>query len=169
VVEPGFKYNLSDVQSAIGIPQLRNLDRFIRIQRSYAALYNELFGGMAEIELPPDRPDSGHSWHLYTLRLNLDSLQISRDEFIDRLQAKRIGASVHFIPIPLHSFFAPFAARPENFCPAALELFPRLVSLPLYPAMTESDIVHVAETTKDILRAARKKTYAVAAGPSWVG
>lgn len=163
VLAPGFKYNLSDVQSAIGLHQLQKLERFIEVRARYARLYNEALGGVEEFELPPDKPDCRHSWHLYTLRLNLDRVSIDRDEFIDALRVKGIGASVHFIPIPLHPFFAAFAQRPENRCPKALALYPRLVSLPLYPAMTERQVEHVAESAKTIARAShRKKLFATA-------
>lgn len=157
VLFPGFKYNLTDLQSAIGLHQLRKLDRFIETRTRYAGLYNHLLGGVEEVELPPDRPDSRHAWHLYMLRLKLEELQITRDEFITELRERGIGSSVHFIPIPLHRFFAPFANRPENRCPRALALYPRLVSLPLYPAMSEAEIEFVAESTRDILQKARKR------------
>jgi dTDP-4-amino-4,6-dideoxygalactose transaminase len=159
VLQPGFKYNLSDIQSAIGIHQLRKLDGFIDAQESHAALYNELFAGTEELELPPDRTDSRHSWHLYTIRLNLPVLRISRDDFIEEMRMRGIGTSVHFIPIPLHPFFAEYGKRPENSCPAALALYPRLVSLPLYPAMSQHEVEFVAAEVKDILWRGNKKAY----------
>ena len=91
------------------------------------------------------------------LRLNLDRIEISRDEFIVELNKKGIGVSVHFIPIPLHPFFAPFAGRPENQCPRAMALYPRLISLPLYPAMTEAEVEYVAESAKAIARQASSR------------
>jgi len=157
VLAPGFKYNLSDIQSAIGLHQLRRLEHFVEIRRRYASLYNALLEDAEEFDLPPDRADSRHSWHLYTLRLNLEKLSITRDEFIVQLRKKGIGTSVHFIPIPLHPFFAAFARRPENRCPKALSLYPRLISLPLYPAMTEDQVVYVAEKAKEIALENRTK------------
>lgn len=151
VLAAGFKYNLSDIQSAIGIHQLRRLEDFIRIRTRYARLYNQLLGEVEELELPPEKADCRHSWHLYMLRLRLDRLSISRDEFILELQASGIGASVHFIPIPLHPFFAGFARRPENHCPNALALYPRLISLPLYPGMSEAQVEYVAEAVKQVV------------------
>jgi perosamine synthetase len=163
VLAPGFKYNLSDIQSAIGVHQLRKLERFVEVRTRYAQLYGKVLGDVAEIELPPDRDDCRHAWHLYTLRLNLDRLTITRDEFITEMQARGVGTSVHFIPIPLHPFFAPYSGRPENHCPEALALYPRLVSLPLYPGMTEAQVEYVAETTKQIVRANRKDKFFVTA------
>jgi dTDP-4-amino-4,6-dideoxygalactose transaminase len=157
VSRPGFKYNLSDIQSAIGIHQLRKLEGFIEARTRLVETYNRVFAGVEEFELPPDRLDCRHSWHLYMLRLNLDLLANNRDEFILELNRKGIGTSVHFIPVPLHPFFAPFATRPENQCPEALALYRRLVSLPLYPGMTTEQVEFVAETATKIARSMRKK------------
>lgn len=161
VLRPGFKYNLSDLQSAVGIHQLRKLSAFIDIRTRYAQLYNQLFGDMEEFECPPDRSDCRHSWHLYTLRLNLDKLEIDRDQFIVQLKQRGVGTSVHFIPIPEHPFFAEYATQARNQCPRALALYPRLVSLPLYPAMTEAQVHHVAAAAKEIAWQARKRKLVV--------
>jgi dTDP-4-amino-4,6-dideoxygalactose transaminase len=157
VLVSGFKYNLSDIQSAIGLHQLRKLEHFIEVRTRYAERYHEILAGIEEFELPPDNPASRHSWHLYMLRLNLEKIGITRDQFIVELRNRGIGTSVHFIPIPLHPFFARFADRPENQCPQAMALYPRLVSLPLYPAMTIAQVEQVAESAKDIARKSRKK------------
>jgi dTDP-4-amino-4,6-dideoxygalactose transaminase len=164
VLRPGFKYNLSDIQSAIGLHQLRKLEHFVRIRTEIASRYNNALAGIAEVELPPDRGSARHSWHLYMLRLNLVQIEIDREEFIRALRRRGIGTSVHFIPIPLHPFFAASAGRPENYCPRALELYPRLVSLPLYPAMTDWQIEHVIASVKQILLATRRaKSFGVPA------
>ena len=157
VLRPGFKYNLTDIQSAIGIHQLRKLDCFIKARTQYAQAYNRAFADVEEFELPPDKDYCRHSWHLYMLRLNLEKLEISRDEFIVELTKRGIGASVHFIPIPLHPFFASFTDRPENQCPCAAVLYPRLISLPLYPGMTESQVNYVTESAREIARQARRR------------
>jgi dTDP-4-amino-4,6-dideoxygalactose transaminase len=157
VVDTGFKYNLTDIQSALGIIQLRKLESFIETRARYAQIYNQALAGMEEIELPPDGPRFRHSWHLYVLRLNLDLLKIDRREFIEQLRRKGVGASVHFMPIPLHPFFAkmPLAEKP---CPRALNLYPRIVSLPLYPAMSEEQVHYVAACVSEIVAANRIRT-----------
>jgi dTDP-4-amino-4,6-dideoxygalactose transaminase len=157
VLQPGFKYNLTDIQSAIGIHQLRKLESFIDTRARYAQIYNRTFADVEEFETPPDRDFCRHSWHLYTLRLNLGKLEVTRDEFILELKKRGIGASVHFIPIPLHPFFASLAHRTENRCPQAMDLYHRMVSLPLYPAMTESQVEFVAESAKEIARKTRRR------------
>jgi dTDP-4-amino-4,6-dideoxygalactose transaminase len=151
VVECGFKYNLSDLQSAVGIHQLRKLEDFTERRTRYAERYNEAFADIDEIELPEISVDGRHAWHLYALRLNLEALTIDRARFIAELRQRNVGASVHFIPIPLHPFFKKWANLPENQCPRALEMYPRLVSLPLYPAMTEEEVSHVARSVREII------------------
>ncbi len=156
VIASGFKYNLSDIQSAIGIHQLKKLEQFIHVRTRYASLYNQILEEVEEFEVPATNPDCRNAWHLYMLRLNLEKLAISRDEFIEELRKKGIGTSVHFIPIPLHPFFAPYASLPENECPRAIALYSRLISLPLYPAMTETEVEFVAESVRDIAHRARR-------------
>lgn len=154
VVAHGFKYNLSDLQSAIGIHQLRKLESFVETRKRYIGIYNRILGVLPEAEVPRDPAGSRHAWHLYMLRLNLDRLRIDRYEFIEDLRRLGIGASVHFIPIPRHPFFAKMSLG-ERPCRRALELYPRLVSLPLYPAMTEEQVVYVANSVKELLSSSR--------------
>ncbi len=151
VLECGFKYNLSDLQSAVGIHQLRKLENFTERRTRYAEMYNEAFRGMHELELPETPAHGRHAWHIYALRLNLDELSVDRAQFIAELRRKNIGASVHFIPIQLHAFFKKWADLPENQCPRSLDLYPRLVSLPLYPAMAEEEVAYVAQTVREMV------------------
>jgi dTDP-4-amino-4,6-dideoxygalactose transaminase len=152
VAEPGFKYNLTDIQSALGIHQLRKLESFIETRTRFAEIYNRELGDLGELELPPDRAGTRHAWHLYILRLHLDQLDVDRTEFIKELGDKGVGTSVHFIPIPLHPHFA---SLDMDRCGSrrALELYPRILSLPLYPAMTEEQVYYVAQSVRDIVAA----------------
>jgi dTDP-4-amino-4,6-dideoxygalactose transaminase len=152
VVDNGFKYNMTDIQAALGIEQLRKLESFIETRARYAEIYNRAFAELEEVELPPNRLSDRHSWHLYILRLNLDRLSISRQDFIEGLYRRGVGTSVHFIPIPLHPYFAKLSLA-GRLCPRALNLYARSVSLPLYPAMTEKQVHYVAGCVKDILTA----------------
>jgi dTDP-4-amino-4,6-dideoxygalactose transaminase len=160
VLRPGFKYNLSDLQSALGIHQLRKLAKFTEIRTRYAQAYNQAFADVEEFQIPPDKQDCAHAWHLYTLRLNLDKLEINRDQFIIELKNRGVGTSVHFIPIPLHPFFARFADKPANQTPKAIALYQRMVSLPLYPAMTNEQVGYVVKAAKDVAWHARKRKMA---------
>jgi dTDP-4-amino-4,6-dideoxygalactose transaminase len=164
VLRPGFKFNLSDIQSAIGIHQLRKLEAFIEERTRIVEAYNRAFEQVEELEIPPNRAECRHAWHLYMLRLNTEQLQINRDQFIVEMRKKGIGTSVHFIPVPLHPFFSPFANRPENQCPNAITLYQRLISLPLFPGMTDTQTAYVIDTVKHIVRSFRRKEVFAAEG-----
>jgi dTDP-4-amino-4,6-dideoxygalactose transaminase len=151
VLESGFKYNLSDIQSAIGIHQLRKLERSGVVRRRLVDLYKAELADVPEIDLPEDSADGRHAWHLFAIRLNLDRLSIDRAGFMSELQRQGVGASVHFIPVPLHPFFARWRDLPENQCPRALALYERIVSLPLYPALSEDQVADVAARVKQIV------------------
>ena len=155
VLAHGFKYNLSDIQAALGIHQLRKLDQFIERRAIYAQMYHDAFGDLEEVETPPDNPHCRHAWHLYILRLNLRRLKIDRGKFIRELQQRGIGTSVHFIPIPLLRYFSRLPLA-QYACPRALELYPRIVSLPLYPAMTEDQVQYVARSVREVVESSRR-------------
>ena len=161
VVAHGFKYNLSDIQSAIGIHQLHKLEGFIARRTEQAAAYARAFSDRDEIELPSERSSCRHAWHLYILRLNLDRLQIDRDEFVRSLREKGVCTSVHFIPIPLHSYFSRLPLAKYH-CPRALDLFPRIVSLPLYPGLTDEQLAYVVKSVREVLDRARRPKFVTA-------
>ena len=165
VLAHGFKYNLSDIQAAIGIHQLKKLEGFIERRTLYAGIYNRALAGIEEVELPPDNPRCRHAWHLYILRLNLQRLNIDRSEFIRELRRKGIGTSVHFIPVPLLHFFGQIPLAKAK-CPRALGLYPRIVSLPLYPAMTEEQVHYVAQCIREILERTRKVRFVAPGAPA---
>lgn len=161
VQEAGFKYNLTDVQAALGLHQLKRLESFIAERTRLATLYTSLLDGMEEVTTPPVAVGGRHAWHLYVLRLNLNRLDIGRDDFIEELRRRGIGASVHFIPIPLHPFFEPWARRPCNYCPSALALYSRILSLPLFPGLTDQDIDRVVLAIRSIVQDHRRaRTFA---------
>lgn len=159
VLENGFKYNLTDIQSSIGIHQLRKLERFIERRHKCAELYRRALGDMEEVELPEPVENGRHSWHLYVVRLKLDALTIDRARFISELHERNVGASVHFIPIMLHPFFKEWASLEQNCCPRALALYPRLVSLPIYPSMTDGDVQYVADAVREIVKKFKRKMH----------
>ena len=158
VLAHGFKYNLSDIQAAIGIHQLRKLDQFIERRTAYAGMYKRAFAGVEEMEPPPDNPRCRHAWHLYIVRLNLQRLKINRHEFILALRRRGIGTSVHFIPVPMHRFFSRLPLA-RYACPRARHLYERIVSLPLYPAMTEEQIQYVAQSVREVLASSRRARF----------
>jgi dTDP-4-amino-4,6-dideoxygalactose transaminase len=156
VVEPGFKYNLTDIQAALGIHQLRRLDEFIARRQQIARLYHQGFAGAPELELPREFPDRNHVYHLFAVRLQPERLRIDRAGFLQKLREAGIGASVHFIPLHRHPFYRQtYGYGPEQF-PRCEQLYEGLFSLPLYPKMTDSDVSDVVEIVLDIIKSNRK-------------
>jgi dTDP-4-amino-4,6-dideoxygalactose transaminase len=156
VVAAGFKYNMSDIQAAIGLHQLRKLNEFQLRRRQIVSRYNAAFSRLEEVETPVERPEVEHAWHLYALRLNFHSLAIDRGPFIDELKARNIGTSVHFIPIHLHPYYREkYGFHPDDF-PIASREHERLVSLPLYPRMTDADVDDVIEAVTDVVTRYRR-------------
>lgn len=139
IVAPGYKYNLTDIASALGVHQLRKAERLRRERESLARGYREALGALEQVELPPEPNDRLHAWHLFPLRLRLDRLAIDRNAFIDRLRAGGIGCSVHWRPLHLHPYYQEtFDWKPEHL-PVASAAWQRLISLPLFPGMTAEE------------------------------
>ena len=155
VTRPGFKYNMTDLQAALGLVQLGKLMTFDERRTAIAAQYTAAFSEFPQLLPPTSRPEVEHAWHLYPLRLRLDRLSIGRDRFIDELTARNIGTSVHFIPIHHHRYYAEkYGFDPELF-PVATAAFRSEVSLPIYPSMTDVDVRDVIEAVHDIVAANR--------------
>ncbi len=147
----GFKYNLTDLAAGLGLAQLERFDEMQRIREQYVRRYHEAFGA-AGFELPPDstRPGDRHSWHLYVLRLDPDRILLDRGDFISALKEAGVGTSVHFIPIHLHPFYQQeLGVRPGDF-PVTERAYDRMVSMPLYPRMSDEDVDHVIERTVEL-------------------
>jgi dTDP-4-amino-4,6-dideoxygalactose transaminase len=150
VIRPGFKYNMTDIEAALGIAQLPKIAGFGLRRAEIAARYNQAFQRLEALQIPACRSGIEHAWHVYALRLNLNKLKISRDEFIEELRRKNIAASVHFIPIHVHPYYRDkYGYRPNDF-PVAYSEYQRLVSLPIYPTMLDRDIEDVIEAVTGI-------------------
>ena len=151
VLEPGYKQNMSDVQAALGIHQLRRLDGFIERRQRYAAIYDRAFADLPEVSVPVRRPRRTHTFHLYPVRFSHERLRISRDDIIRELARGNIGTSVHFIPVHLHPYYRDTFGYSRRDLPNAVRIYDELVSLPLYPAMSEDDVAGVAEAVRAIV------------------
>jgi dTDP-4-amino-4,6-dideoxygalactose transaminase len=156
VLMPGFKCNMTDIQAALGIQQLRRLPAFQERRRTVVHRYQEAFGALDALQTPVERPECESAWHVYPLRLNLDALRIGRDRFIEEMKTRRIGTSVHFIPVHLHRYYRDrYGFAPSDF-PVAHENFGRLVSLPLHPRLTDRDVEDVIEAVSDVVATFRR-------------
>ena len=156
VVAAGYKNNMTDIAAAIGIHQLRKLDGFINIRQRYARMYNEAFAGLEEIQSPLTHADRNHVYHLYALRLNLECLRIDRAAFINKLKGLNVGASVHFIPVHLHPFYRDQFGYKHADLPRSEAIFESVLSLPLYPRMSEHDVKDVIDAVHHIVETNRR-------------
>ncbi len=151
VVEPGFKYNMTDIQASIGLVQLSRLAQMQARRREIVAQYQAAFGAMPELQPHVARPNVDSAWHLFPLRLNLDQLTINRSQFIEALTLRNIGTSVHFIPIHLHPYYRDkYGWQPDDF-PVALREYQRLLSLPLHPRLTDAEVAEVIAAVADVV------------------
>jgi UDP-4-amino-4,6-dideoxy-N-acetyl-beta-L-altrosamine transaminase len=152
ILYPGFKYNMTDIQAALGIQQLKKLERMQKIREEYAKRYNEAFSDLPGIITPKETPGNRHSWHLYVIQLDRDSVRIGRDQFIEELTKKNIGTSVHFIPVHLHPYYRDRFGYGKGAFPIAESMYERMISLPLYPKMRPEDIDYVIDAVKSIIK-----------------
>jgi len=149
IPEPGNNYRLTDFQSALGLSQLAKLDRFWARRDQLARSYRDRLGGSPFVELPALPEGRRHGWHLFVVMLRLDRLAADRDTIVQALRAENIGATVHYPLVYRHPFYRERFGYAAGLCPAAETVEARLVTLPLFPAMTEQD-------QDDVLRALDK-------------
>jgi len=157
----GFNYRLSDIQAALGISQLAKLDRFLARRREIAARYNDAFAELPAVQIPYQAPYGRSAWHLYVLSLRLEELRKGRREIFDALRAENIGVNVHYIPVYHHPYYR-WLGDPDScslqgfYCYQAEELYRRIITLPLFPAMTDRDAADVIAAVRRVLAWAAK-------------
>jgi UDP-4-amino-4-deoxy-L-arabinose-oxoglutarate aminotransferase len=152
VIEPGWKYNMLDLQAGLGIEQLKKVERFNARRKQLATLYDELLAGVPELR-PLARPTYPHvhAWHLYVVRLDLAKVSIGRDEFIAELGAEGIGAGLHFTPVHLHAHYAKKYGYQRGDLPVVEQAGEEIMSLPLYPLLTDADVRRVVDSIKKVV------------------
>ncbi|HPO16766.1 MAG TPA: aminotransferase class I/II-fold pyridoxal phosphate-dependent enzyme [Candidatus Hydrogenedentes bacterium] len=156
VIVPGFKYGLNNVGAAMGLEQLKKLPGFLAARRRIAHMYHAVLSEVDEIELPSAAPDVEHAWHLYIIRLKLELLNRTRDEIIYDLRRENIGTSVHFYGLHLHPYYRDaLGMKPEDY-PEATKASNEILSLPLYPQLTDKNIHEVVAALKKVLAHAAK-------------
>jgi len=156
VLCPGYKDNMTDLQAAMGIHQLRKLDSFIGVRQAYAETYTQAFSALPSLQPPPLHADRDHVYHLYPIRLVPDRLSIDRAGFIEALTKRNIGTSVHFIPVHRHPFYRDTFGYCSDQFPTAEAIFDSCISLPIYPLMTEEDVAYVIESVAELVSASTK-------------
>jgi perosamine synthetase len=150
IVQPGYKYNLTDIAAAIGCHQLARAEEMRKQREGIAEFYLQSLAEVAEIALPPSDENRIHSWHLFPIRLKLPSLKIDRNEFIDELKRNGVGCSVHWRPLHMHPLYRERLGWNETLLPAATKLWSEIVSLPIFSSMTLEEMVHVVTCVKKL-------------------
>jgi len=156
VVAPGFKYNFTDLQASLGLPQLKKVDYMWESRKKIAARYTKALKDLETIELHTIKSDRESSWHLFPIRLHLEKLNKTRAQIIEELRKNNIGVGVHFMPVHQHLYYSEtFNLRDDDF-PIASSIFPRLLSLPIYPGMNEENVDRVISVLTDVLNRAKR-------------
>jgi dTDP-4-amino-4,6-dideoxygalactose transaminase len=151
VVRPGFKYNMTDIQAALGVHQLPRLDRWIDVRAELWDRYDDLLAGVPVQTPAPPAPESRHARHLYQVLIDADA-PLTRDELLNGLTEHKIGTGVHYRGVHLHPYYRDrYGLRPEQF-PVATDISERTLSLPLSPVITEADQDDVVEAMRALLR-----------------
>lgn len=157
ILAPGFKYNLTDIAAALGIQQLARAELMRRARERIAQCYFDAFQDLDEIELPPSNPHRQHAWHLFPIQLRLHMLKIDRAEFMRELGELGVSTSVHWRPLHLHPYYRDtFGWQPGEF-PVATAVWERLVSLPVFSAMTDDEIAAVIEAVRNVCGRFRRR------------
>jgi len=152
VIDAGYKYNMTDIQAALGLAQLRKVEWMWGKRNKIAEKYTAGFRD-SEIIIPPHvKPDRISAWHLYVIKLNLEALKIDRTNFIEELKTRGIGTSVHFIPLHKHPFYKKtFGYNSKDF-PNSEWIYERIISLPIYPGMSDEEVEYVIEGLNDVCK-----------------
>lgn len=156
IVEPGFKYNMTDIQAALGRVQLKRLDGFIKVRKQYAKIFDRELSKIPEITVPIHSESSGTAYNLYTIRIDTSRLSVTRDEIVELLKQEQIGVSVYYIPLYEFSYFQKHLKLKSSDYPHASAVYQTMMSLPLYPKMTIKDVDRVIHTLSDIIKKHRK-------------
>ncbi len=143
MLDLGYNYRLSDLQCALGISQLRKLPQWLLRRQAIAAHYDEAFGHLPGISRPARHPGTCHVYHLYVILLRLEELTVDRRGIYTAMRREGLGVNVHYLPVHLHPFYQrQFHTQPGD-CPVAEWAYQRLLTLPLYPAMSDHDVERV--------------------------
>ena len=154
-IDLGYNYRLTDIQSALGLSQIKKLDDFILKRREIVNKYNEAFKELEEIVTPFENEYSKSGHHIYVLLLNLDKLKCGRKEIFEALQAENIGVNVHYLPVYLHPYYKKLGYK-KGECPVAEDIYNRMITIPLFPSMTNKDVKDVIKAVKKVLNYYRK-------------
>jgi len=146
----GFNYRMTDLQAGLGLSQLRKADRFIGRRREIAAAYTEAFAQTDSLIAPKQRGEAESSWHLYVLGFDMQRFRVDRRTLFEALRAENIGVNVHYIPVHLQPYYRSLGYA-KGLCPNAERMYERIISLPLFPKMSDRDVNDVIEAVKKVV------------------
>lgn len=146
----GFNYRITDFQCALGISQLKKLDKFIQRRREIVKRYNEAFKDIKEIITPYKKSDVKSAWHIYVIRLKLDKLKATRKEIFETLRAENIGVHVHYFPVYYHPYYKKLGYK-KGLCPNAEKYYEEAITLALFPKMNNRDVEDVVNAVKKVV------------------
>ena len=156
VVSPGFKYNFTDIQAALGLAQLKKIERMLDYRKKIFQMYNSAFKDNPLIKIYNIKKDRESAHHLYPILIDINNLTITRSGFINKLKELGIGTSVHFIPLYRHPYYRDFLnLKPEMF-PVSEYIYERVITLPIWPGMQNSQINRVAEAVNNLTKKYKK-------------
>ncbi|WP_263820697.1 UDP-4-amino-4,6-dideoxy-N-acetyl-beta-L-altrosamine transaminase [Salinibacter sp.] len=153
ISEVGYNYRLTDFQCALGISQLQRLPEWVERRREIAHAYDEAFAPMDTVEPVAQREDSICAYHLYVIQLDLNQLRVDREQVFNALQAEGIGVNVHYIPVHYHPHYRENLGTEEGLCPTAEAAYERIITLPVFPRMTEGNVSDVIEAVRKVISA----------------
>ena len=156
IVELGYNYRLTDIQCALGVSQVGKLEANLSRRRAIAAEYDRAFLTMRGVTPLGLRDDVTHAYHLYVVRVDLERMTCDRATIFTALRREGIGVNVHYIPVPWHPFYQRHFATGPGLCPIADAAYEEILSLPMFPAMTASDIQDVVEAMTKVMEAFRR-------------
>jgi perosamine synthetase len=151
MVDLGYNYRLTDIQCALGLSQLRKLSAWIERRREIAKRYDEGFAKEPCIKVLEVDKNAFHVYHLYVVKLMLERLKVDRAEVFANLRKAGIGVNVHYIPVHLHPYYKKTFGTKQGLCPVAESAYERIISLPMFPAMTNDDVNRVISSVKEVL------------------
>ena len=152
VIYPGFKYNMMDLQASLGIHQMKRIDKYLNRREQIWEMYDNAFADLPVFTPPPPEPDTVHARHLYTLLIDSDRIQMTRDEAQQRLYEMNIGTGIHFISLHLHEYYRKtFGFQPNDFANAKF-ISDRTISLPLSAKLTDQDVGDVIDAVRAVMR-----------------
>ena len=155
--ELGYNYRLTDFQCALGLSQLKKIDRIIQRRREIVKKYNCEFKDMPEIKIPKIHPiDSNPAWHIYMIQFNLDKLKVDRRKIFEALRAENIGVNVHYIPVHLQPYYQKRFGYHQGDFPKAENYYSRAITLPIFPKMSEKDIGDVVSAVMKVINYYKK-------------